>query len=73
MANPKYNDLVPEQLALIEMFREEDELVNFYTHIAELNAFLAMMRAQSPLDKAWKDLQVVLDVFADFVIYARNK
>ena len=29
MANPKYNDLVPEQQALIEMFREEDELVNF--------------------------------------------
>ena len=24
MANPKYNDLVPEQQALIEMFREED-------------------------------------------------
>ena len=30
MANPKYNDLVPEQLALIEMFRDEDELVNFF-------------------------------------------
>ncbi len=29
MANPKYNDLVPEQLALIEMFREDEELVNF--------------------------------------------
>ena len=29
MANHKYNDLVPEQLDLIEMFREEDELVNF--------------------------------------------
>ena len=51
----------------------EDELVNVYTHIDDLNAFLAMMRAQAPLDKAWKDLQVVLDVFADFVIYARNK
>ena len=51
----------------------EDELVNVYTHIDELNAFLAMMRAQAPLDKEWKDLQVVLDVFADFMIYARNK
>ena len=51
----------------------EDELVNVYTHIDDLNAFLAMMRAQAPLDKAWKDLQVVLDAFVDFVIYARNK
>jgi hypothetical protein len=50
----------------------EDELVNVYTHIAELNAFLAMMRAQAPLDKAWKDLQVVLDIFADFVNYANS-
>ena len=50
----------------------EDELVNVYTHIDELNAFLAMMRAQAPLDKAWKDLQVVLDIFADFVNYAKS-
>ena len=50
----------------------EDELVNVYTHIAELNAFLAMMQSQSPLDKAWKDLQVVLDVFAVFVNCAKS-
>ena len=50
----------------------EDELVNVYTHISELNAFLAMMRAQSSLDKTWEDLQVVLDVFADFVNYAKS-
>ena len=50
----------------------EDELVNVYTHIAELNAFLAMMRAQAPIDKAWKDLQVVLDVFAVFVNCAKS-
>lgn len=29
MANPAYNELVPEQLKLIEYFRKEDELVNF--------------------------------------------
>lgn len=29
MANPKYNDLVPEQLRLIDKFRRENELVNF--------------------------------------------
>lgn len=29
MANPEYNKLVPEQLELIEKFRDEDELVNF--------------------------------------------
>ena len=50
----------------------EDELVNVYTHIADLNAFLAMMRAQSPLDKAWKVLQAVLDIFADFVNFAKK-
>ncbi len=38
MANPKYNDLVPEQLALIEMFREEDELVNFILENHDKNA-----------------------------------
>lgn len=29
MANPKYNDLVPEQLRFIEKFRCEGELINF--------------------------------------------
>ena len=38
MANPKYNDLVPEQQALIEMFREEDELVNFILENHDENA-----------------------------------
>lgn len=38
MANTKYNDLVPEQLALIEMFREEDELVNFILENHDKNA-----------------------------------
>ena len=38
MANPKYNDLVPEQQALIEMFREEDELVNFILENHDMNA-----------------------------------
>lgn len=38
MANPKYNDLVPEQLALIEMFRDEDELVNFILENHDKNA-----------------------------------
>lgn len=38
MANPKYNDLVPEQLALIEMFRNEDELVNFILEGHDENA-----------------------------------
>lgn len=38
MANPKYNDLVPEQQALIEMFREEDELVNFILENHDKNA-----------------------------------
>lgn len=51
----------------------EDELVNVSIYMDMLNAFLAMMQAQAPLDKAWKDLQVVLDAFTDFVIYARNK
>ena len=50
----------------------EDELVNVCTYIDELNVFLAMMRAQAPLDKAWKDLQVVLDALADFVNYANS-
>lgn len=50
----------------------EDELVNVYTHIDDLNAFLAMMLAQAPLDKEWKDLQVVLDAFVDFVNYVKN-
>ena len=38
MANPKYNDLVPEQQALIEMFREEDELINFILENHDKNA-----------------------------------
>lgn len=38
MANPKYNDLVSEQQALIEMFREEDELVNFILENHDKNA-----------------------------------
>ena len=38
MANPKYNDLVPEQQALIEMFRVEDELVNFILENHDKNA-----------------------------------
>ena len=38
MANPKYNDLVPEQQALVEMFREEDELVNFILENHDKNA-----------------------------------
>lgn len=38
MANPKYNDLVPEQQSLIEMFREEDELVNFILENHDKNA-----------------------------------
>lgn len=38
MANPKYNDLVPEQQALIEMFREEEELVNFILENHDKNA-----------------------------------
>lgn len=29
MANPKYNELIPEQLKLIKIFRSENELVNF--------------------------------------------
>ncbi len=29
MANPEYNNLVPEQLKLIDKFRKENELVNF--------------------------------------------
>ena len=29
MANPKYNELVPEQLKMLEKFRKEKELVNF--------------------------------------------
>ena len=29
MANPAYNDLVPEQLRMIEKIRREDGLVNF--------------------------------------------
>lgn len=29
MANPLYNDLVPDQLRIIEKFRKENELVNF--------------------------------------------
>ena len=29
MANPKYNELVSEQLKLINKFREENQLVNF--------------------------------------------
>lgn len=29
MANPKYNELVPEQLKLINKFRREEEFVNF--------------------------------------------
>ena len=38
MVNPKYNDLVPEQQALIEMFREEEELVNFILENHDKNA-----------------------------------
>lgn len=38
MANTKYNDLVPEQQALIEMFREEDELINFILENHDKNA-----------------------------------
>lgn len=29
MANPKYNELVPEQLKMIEKFRKENEQINF--------------------------------------------
>ena len=29
MANPTYNNLVPEQLRMIEKFRKEDQLINF--------------------------------------------
>lgn len=38
MANPKYNDLVPEQLKMIEKFRREDELVNFILEAHDRNA-----------------------------------
>lgn len=50
----------------------KDTLVNIYNHIDMLDAFLAMMRAQATLDKTWKDLQVVLDIFAEFVNFAKN-
>lgn len=38
MANPKYNDLVSNQMQLIEKFREEDELVNFILECHKLNS-----------------------------------
>lgn len=50
----------------------EDVLVNIYNHVEILDVFLAMMRAQAGLDRAWKDLQVVLDLFAEFVNFAKN-
>ena len=50
----------------------EDELVNVYLHIDMLDDFLAMMRSQANLDKTWKELQVILDKFAEFVNFAKN-
>ena len=38
MANPKYNDLVPEQLKLINKFRTEEELVAFVLEAHKKNA-----------------------------------
>ena len=38
MANPKYNDLVPEQLKLIEKVRREEGLVNFVLEGHDPNA-----------------------------------
>jgi hypothetical protein len=68
------NGRLPEELsdAINKDDMNDDELVNVYIHIDVLNAFLAMRRAQTPLDKSWKDLQVILDVLADFVNYANS-
>ena len=38
MANPKYNELVPEQLKMIEKFRKENEMVNFILESHDKNA-----------------------------------
>lgn len=38
MANPKYNELVPEQLKMIEKFRKENEMVNFILEAHDENA-----------------------------------
>lgn len=38
MANPKYNNLVPEQLKMIEKFRKENEMVNFILEAHDKNA-----------------------------------
>lgn len=38
MANPKYNELVPEQLKMIEKFRKENEMVNFILEAHDKNA-----------------------------------
>lgn len=42
MANPDYNNLVPEQLKLVDKFRKEDELVNFILegHVEDAVEFL---------------------------------
>ena len=38
MANPKYNELVPEQLKMLEKFKNEDEQINFILEAHEKNA-----------------------------------
>lgn len=38
MANPKYNELVPEQLKMIEKFRKENEMINFILEAHDENA-----------------------------------
>lgn len=42
MANPAYNNLVPEQLKLVEKFRRDEQLVNFILegHVVEATEFL---------------------------------
>ena len=38
MANPKYNELVPEQLKMLEKFRRENEQINFILEAHDKNA-----------------------------------
>ena len=68
------NGKLPKELG--DVINEENifegELVNVYLHLDMLDAFLAMMRAEVPLDRTWKDLQVVLDIFAEFVNFVKN-
>lgn len=45
--------------------------MNVYLHLDMLDAFLAMMRVEVPLAIAWKDLQDVLDIFAEFVNFVK--